>query len=443
MSIKLTYEFVKTEIEKIGYELLSTEYENCRTKLKIRCDKGHVYSTKWCCFQQKCRCPDCLIIKRELTYEFVKSEIEKVGYRLLSEYKNSDIKLKIRCDKGHIYLTKWGHFQQGHRCRKCSIHKRILTHRYVSNKIKIEGYKLLSKYKNSKLKMKIKCNKGHIYYTKWNTFHNGKRCPICSIKNGRHTIEYIKEETKRLEKNYECISEQYHNAHAKLKFKCSNDHEFAISWSAFYNQEQRCQKCSIENRSGNKSSNWKGGVTELNLPLYDTYAHQIDWCESVRKDPENNDLLQVKCTESSCRKWFTPTTKQVGSRIAAINGRSCGSLNFYCSEECKQSCSLYDQVKYPKGFKHDYYREVQSELRYMVLERDNYECQRCGAKDKLQCHHYESIYQNPIMSADVEMCVTLCTKCHKLAHKDVGCRPIDLTRESLCKIAKAKGETHV
>ena len=37
---KLTYGFVKHEFEKDNYSLLSSEYSNCRTKLKYRCSKG-------------------------------------------------------------------------------------------------------------------------------------------------------------------------------------------------------------------------------------------------------------------------------------------------------------------------------------------------------------------------------------------------------------------
>lgn len=43
MAIKLTYEFVKEQIEKEGYKLISEEYKNCRDKLNIECDKGYIF----------------------------------------------------------------------------------------------------------------------------------------------------------------------------------------------------------------------------------------------------------------------------------------------------------------------------------------------------------------------------------------------------------------
>lgn len=40
---KLTYEFVKEQIERVGYSLVSKEYKNAKTKMKVKCDKGHIY----------------------------------------------------------------------------------------------------------------------------------------------------------------------------------------------------------------------------------------------------------------------------------------------------------------------------------------------------------------------------------------------------------------
>lgn len=41
---KLTYQEVKSYIESfIGYILLSKEYKNAQTKLKIQCPEGHIF----------------------------------------------------------------------------------------------------------------------------------------------------------------------------------------------------------------------------------------------------------------------------------------------------------------------------------------------------------------------------------------------------------------
>jgi len=155
---------------------------------------------------------------------------------------------------------------------------------------------------------------------------------------------------------------------------------------------------------------------------YDTFAHQISWCEDIRRDPKNNKLLQVKCYESGCKEWFNPTNLQVINRLQALDMVWSGESHFYCSEECKKYCSIYNQKDYPMGHKPDYSRELQKPLRRLVIERDNYECQRCGSKESLICHHIEPVKCNPIMSADVDNCIILCTDCHELAHSQEGCK---------------------
>lgn len=70
---------------------------------------------KYCC--NKCSSK----VRDSLKYEFVKGQIEKhEGYKLLSkEYKNGSSKLKISCDKGHIYETTYDSIRQGSKCPIC------------------------------------------------------------------------------------------------------------------------------------------------------------------------------------------------------------------------------------------------------------------------------------------------------------------------------------
>ncbi|MBU0958536.1 MAG: hypothetical protein KKB31_01195, partial [Nanoarchaeota archaeon] len=135
-----------------------------------------------------------------------------------------------------------------------------------------------------------------------------------------------------------------------------------------------------------------------------------------------------------CDNWFSPTRRETEARIAAIYDRTKGENRFYCSEECKQSCSIFGQQMYPKGFIPEHYkRSSQKEWSEMVKERDNYTCIKCGRKDlPLVAHHIEGLNVNPIESADIDLGITFCSECDKLVHSEIGCRPIDLRRDSLC-----------
>ena len=181
-------------------------------------------------------------------------------------------------------------------------------------------------------------------------------------------------------------------------------------------------------KKGTGHFNWKGGYSMLKdkLPLYDTYAAKLSYCEVVRKN--DSDLLEVRC--AYCGKFFIPKLDAVTHRLTSLNGGS-GECRFYCSDGCKESCPIFSKILWPKGFKPATSREVQPELRQLVFERDNYTCQKCDKqqdelKVSLHCHHITGVVQNPIESADIDNCITFCKDCHKEVHKQKGCSYYEL-----------------
>ena len=127
--------------------------------------------------------------------------------------------------------------------------------------------------------------------------------------------------------------------------KCSN----LINAKKVKHTEESRKKISNHSklRFKNKENhpNWKGGK----LLYYNTYAQQLSWCESVRRNKDNSDILEVKC--AYCGKWYIPTISSIINRINSIKGRSRGEGRLYCSDECKRECPIYNQKKWPKSFK--------------------------------------------------------------------------------------------
>lgn len=179
---KLTYDYVKQFVESWGYVLLSETYIGSKEKLKFKCPKGHEFEKKWSNFQNGQRCPKCSI---KWTHENIKNIVEENGYTLLSKDCNgSRSKIKVRCPKGHEYEARADSFIEGRRCLKCNVGGR-LTYEYVKEQIEKEGYTLLSdEYVQSHEKLKVKCPVGHEYEVRWSNFHTGTRCPVC-CKGGR------------------------------------------------------------------------------------------------------------------------------------------------------------------------------------------------------------------------------------------------------------------
>ena len=157
---------------------------------------------------------------------------------------------------------------------------------------------------------------------------------------------------------------------------------------------------------------------------YSTYAKQLTLDDCAVRHPDGR--LFVKC--AYCGQLFSPTIRDVRNRIKGINNIGGGENRLYCSKHCKNACPVFNQKKWPKGYKKGTSREVQPQLRQMRLEIDNYQCQRCGVSIKnaeLHCHHITGVMQNPIESADVDNTITLCKKCHSFVHSLPGCHYSD------------------
>lgn len=211
---KLSYNYIKEQIERIdGYTLLSTEYKTSTEPLSVMCPKGHIFYPMFYNFiKKKTRCnhPTCKNIKisksNSNTYEKIKTFIEQYEYKLLStSYKKSIDKLQLKCPLGHIFEMRYSSFHQGQRCPICSNENKRTLYINVKNFIEQYGYKLISKdYINAFYKLKLQCPLGHIFEMKYNSFHQGQRCPICSQSKSKPELEifnYIKNKY-----NYNVIS---------------------------------------------------------------------------------------------------------------------------------------------------------------------------------------------------------------------------------------------
>jgi len=199
--------------------------------------------------------------------------------------------------------------------------------------------------------------------------------------------------------------------------KCKANSEFHNMKG--YKHSDETKKKMSESRKGNNNSNYKGRTIQYKNALYGGYEFwnpKLSWIEDTRKSDKG--IIEVKCT--FCKEWFKPSDLQLDKRYYRIddnNGR------FYCSDKCKSNCPEFQQLKYPKGHKpYIEKRHDQHDWRNLVLERDNYTCQKCGKSDvDLVAHHIDPVINNPIESADIDNGITLCKDCDKQVHKIPGC----------------------
>jgi len=179
---------------------------------------------------------------------------------------------------------------------------------------------------------------------------------------------------------------------------------------------------------------------------YNICAPQIDFIEEIRRDPNNPELIQVRC--KLCKKWFNPTNQQLRDRIIAINGNhSIGTENhLYCSQECKDSCPLYNikasqlitqQRLKNNNLSKDDFQRIQQEVRIYFLKIKNPDkCELCGEKldpKDLILHHIIPVSIDYVSEADIDNVIFVCKDCHNQTHQIDGCKTSQLAQENnLC-----------
>ena len=254
---------------------------------------------------------------------------------------------------------------------------------------------------------------------------------------------YLDNQEKILEKQKKNYEENRDDILRKQKEYREKNKDKIKECAKQYREEnkEKIKEQQKEQREKNKDQIKKKKKEYNNSPTkYDLWAPRLQtyYPEGfIRRDPENPEIFQIKCQLESCNNWVTPTYQQVKSRWDSIRGMNTGDHYIYCSDECKQKCPVFGQMKFPKGQNpnQDYSRDDQPQLRHLVLERDNYTCQRkeCGRSLadnpnlKLVCHHKFPLNEDPIGSADIDNCITVCAECHKLIHTTIpGCTYAEL-----------------
>ena len=243
MSKKLTYDFIKSVIGSEGYQLISTEYKSNKEKLLMICPNNHEWESNYNNFvSQGNRCLTCSG-KEKHTYEYIKEQFAREGYQLISkEYVNNHQYLDVICPQGHNWKLKYSWWLDGNRCLKCS-GKEKHTYEYVKQYIESENYKLLSNEYNGVFnKLKIQCDNGHIYESHFGNFKNcGNRCPTCYMEIEKFlSYDHVKEFIE--DKGYKLLSNEYINSKEKIVMLCDKGHEFKMSYNSFQSGE-RCPRC--------------------------------------------------------------------------------------------------------------------------------------------------------------------------------------------------------
>ncbi len=298
-----------------------------------------------------------------------------------------------------------------------------LTSAYVKEKLyKLGFYLLEDTYVNQRTSMKCKCFNGHVFYRSWSVFRQDQTCRECNLLTKRKEKLYTISKAFNL-RGYKLLSTEYINCKIKLDYICPEGHTGKVSWNNF-SKGQICPTCSTISRRGNKSRLWKGGVCELELPLFETYENRLRKYQKVHKIVRDElEVLGVECHYCSC--IFVPRYTQVNNRLRAINTALIGESNFYCSDRCKQLCTSYgfnstyidpeSKLYKPKSEKQQARRCQTDHLKQLQIDEVGYNyCEKCGEEvNTVELHHTLEVAKFGLESINSAGHLLVCGKCHK------------------------------
>jgi very-short-patch-repair endonuclease len=230
---------IRLAFQERGYILLTNTYKNCVSPLPYKCPNGHQGQICWKCFRIGHGCIECNGSKNH-SIEEIRDAFEKDGYILLSTaYINCKTPLGYLCPKGHRGQIRWNDFQQGHRCFICGGSKKK-TIDEVRSAFEKRKYVLLSQeYRNARSLLSFICPQNHKGQIRWNAFRQGQGCSKC-YGNEKYTIEEIR--TAFAKEGYQLLSLEYGGCRSLLHFKCPNGHPGRTRWNSF-RDGHRCPIC--------------------------------------------------------------------------------------------------------------------------------------------------------------------------------------------------------
>lgn len=241
---KSTLDDCKEAAKKLNGRCLEATYKNTTTKMLWVCERGHEFKTIFKTVKIGHWCPECAGNKK-IPHDTVRDTIKKLGGELLSEYRNCDSPLDIRCNiDNHVWHPNWTSIKNGHWCPKCAGFL-VITPEFITSFIESrDGYVVdISNHRNAKSKITMQCSKdGHQWTTDWSCLKQGTWCPKCAKKVIRTRDEYI---AIINDKGGTVLDFPHnHNSQTKIKIRCDKDgYIWTTSCARLTINKSWCPKC--------------------------------------------------------------------------------------------------------------------------------------------------------------------------------------------------------
>lgn len=296
--VRRTYLDVLSFIESFGHILISDKkdivdkngFVQSKTKIKIRCEKGHEFTTTFDVYRKgKYKCKKCVqesgISRRKYTFNDIVNMFEKEGYLVksdISEYKSIETVLNVMCPRGHDWTSSYHNFSAGYKCSTCKMEDKEADYKLKDEKTLIDyGYEVLDfqRAKNNFFTESIftvKCKNGHV-----------TRKPIKSIRSGKlMCVDCFGKKKKELNEvigifesyGYKILSHNgYENNQSRFLISCKNGHKFNTTYASFQQRDKHCCLCD-ENIAGSSKGEKRVAKFLDNNKIDYVYQYRIEEC---------------------------------------------------------------------------------------------------------------------------------------------------------------------
>lgn len=355
MSNKLTTEEFRNKLKEVrGNEVeLLSEYNGSTKPVKIRFAQcGHVVTINKP--YNLLNGSNCVICRdhslRKSPQQFEKEFNELVGdeYTLLTPYKTSRTKIKVKHNKcGNVYTVLPNRFMGGDRCPKCSSNHKLTTSEF-KHKLNTKfpnKFIVLGDYQGTSKKIKVRCSAcGNEWFPTPTNLLQGHGCPRCrSIKLSKSRRLDKKTILSRIRDNFNDTIKivdinNYENVNTTLRYKCLVCGNYSQASVGNLLQGHGCPYCANQHRNDSK---------RLNINIVKKRVKELSSGEyiCVGGDYKNNTSpIQLKHVE--CGTIFT--TNFLVFSNGAITCPNCrGSFG---EQQIKGYLNTYTDFNYKYGY---------------------------------------------------------------------------------------------
>ena len=311
-NIKFIYDDIEGELDIVDYnkkdKMLSINYKNNIYQISI----GHF---------PKCALGNILFT---YTYEEVKNNINKLGYELLDDkYKDKYSKLTIKDSHGYLYFISYYNLYIVENKPILFYMGNPYTIQNIKLWLKLNNkpYELLSDtYINARDNLKWKCLKedcGEIFEKSWNYIQSNKSCPYCDgqlvgLSNCLATRrpDIAKQWHPVLNDNLTPYDVTY-NSSLKVWWQCEKGHEWPVSIHSRISNNSGCPCC----------SGFRATKDNNLLIIFPEICEEWDYEKNKKKPedftPHSGQRVHWICSNKKCNhKWKTSiknrTSKNTG-----------------------------------------------------------------------------------------------------------------------------------